>query len=744
LNVFEEEMMKVKKSFAISTSLKILDGSESRFTQELGQKKERLHLKKSSFSQYNGLSSSQLSRSVKLSLSKSGKKKPQKFLGTLPTSSSHILTGRNGVGLIDYRSGDYSTFYDSDGYFGDVALAADGRLFGFSGGTSNDNLSTIDSKTGRASLIGNMGVDMLSIVFSTNNTMYGISRGANLYTVNPTNAQITYVTSLTPSFALGSGGDVVFDSSTNRFLIAASGGSGSYNLSSFGFDGRVTRIGSIGFDNVFGLTLSQGTLLGYTGDGEEILINRSNGQGTPSRYIPELDGQFNGAESGTFPVSTLFPAARVAPKRVFNSVRDFGSVQLLRGNAGLISTQNQLRNAAQGNYDTKIGDKDVSSLLKDINILDFEPPFNLRDSDCKAFKLDCRTDEDRKVSFSKYVDLKLKVVEQLKISNQVDSTSFNKELNRYQSQMTRDSKYGGSQIANSFNADFRRFSRDGRDPGKEPDFFEKLGRSFNAASAQTIDDLGEFGQAQWKTFTKTFPKLIGILSKSNKLSKIAKKFLGLSQATVTIYKGNELLNSFKELTGSKMTDALKSFDGVKVIDLVARFSQEALEWLDSSNKDFKRTGSGLNFYNSLRDIQDIGKVFKNPKIKNQLGAIDQFYFGAKALSKALEITVTALDDIDSTEAAVIENVVDKLDLINTVVSDALDFSYKQGLRREYANAKYTYEKNQIIISGFSGFTDRYSESVGRYLISSRGDVVYQLPDGTVGIGVDAIVDPPST
>jgi hypothetical protein len=97
-----------------------------------------------------------------------------------------------------------------------------------------------------------------------------------------------------------SSGDLVFDSANNRFF-AISDEFGSDALYSVGFNTQtnsvtsVARIGSIGFDNVWGVSLQQGVLRGYTSGDQEIVINPFTGAGTLSRGIPRLSGSISGA-----------------------------------------------------------------------------------------------------------------------------------------------------------------------------------------------------------------------------------------------------------------------------------------------------------------------------------------------------------------------------------------------------------------------------------------------------------------
>ncbi|MDV7391863.1 hypothetical protein RZS08_10935, partial [Arthrospira platensis SPKY1] len=91
-----------------------------------------------------------------------------------------------------------------------------------------------------------------------------------------------------------SSGDLAFDETQNLFY-ATSSGSGGDDLFSISPDGIFTRIGSIGFPDVFGLKFKNGNLYGYTQNNSEILINTNTGSGSFVRFIQQINGGIFGA-----------------------------------------------------------------------------------------------------------------------------------------------------------------------------------------------------------------------------------------------------------------------------------------------------------------------------------------------------------------------------------------------------------------------------------------------------------------
>ena len=132
--------------------------------------------------------------------------------------------------------------------FDDIALSSDNRLFGI----TDSKLYSVDPVSGSSSPIGNLGasVDILGLGFSPSNVLYGTG-GSNLYTINQTTGAASLVANLGSNF--DASGDLIFDPVSNRFL-ATSVGNSNDSLFSVSLTGQATKIGNIGFNNVFGLS----------------------------------------------------------------------------------------------------------------------------------------------------------------------------------------------------------------------------------------------------------------------------------------------------------------------------------------------------------------------------------------------------------------------------------------------------------------------------------------------------------
>jgi hypothetical protein len=178
---------------------------------------------------------------------------------SLGFSSSIIATRDGKVGTVDGTSGNFAQIATSNLDFSDIALSNSGQLFGITFG----NLYKIEPNLGSASLIGNFGLGSsvkLNALEFANNTLYAAG-DSKLYTINSSTGAATLVANLDSDF--NSSGDLVLDAANNRFL-ATSTGTTTDSLFSVSLTGQATKIGDIGFKNVFGISSSIGGFIGFT------------------------------------------------------------------------------------------------------------------------------------------------------------------------------------------------------------------------------------------------------------------------------------------------------------------------------------------------------------------------------------------------------------------------------------------------------------------------------------------------
>lgn len=195
--------------------------------------------------------------------------------------------------------------------------------------TGNNQLLTIDTTTQTTALIGNTGVQLFDIAFSPSGALFGVTSNS-LFSVSSTTGASTLIGSLNVSFVnalgfdqagvlYGAGGNSLFTIDTSTGL-ATSIGTGSFssagdldfvgntlylssdsspndNLVSLNpANAAATTVGSLGFDEVFGLVndSSSSTLFGLTSGGQVLSVNTATGAGT-SQFSSGINRIFGAA-----------------------------------------------------------------------------------------------------------------------------------------------------------------------------------------------------------------------------------------------------------------------------------------------------------------------------------------------------------------------------------------------------------------------------------------------------------------
>ncbi len=244
---------------------------------------------------------------------------------SLGTASSLVVTRNGQAGTVDPlgRFASIGSFVNtgSSSTFGDIVFSNDNKVLGLKNDSLRDQLYKINPETGSSSVIGNFpsGVDMGALEFSPSNILYGASRSketsnsftsSQLYTINSQTGAASSIANF-PWDAI-SGGDIAFDPAKNRFLFAVQESSdSSFSLFSVSLTGQSTKIGDLGFNDVFGLSFEGSTLIGFTGDNKRIIINPVTGKGTFDRNITGFNDGEEIAGAGSIPSATLTPTPTV-------------------------------------------------------------------------------------------------------------------------------------------------------------------------------------------------------------------------------------------------------------------------------------------------------------------------------------------------------------------------------------------------------------------------------------------------
>jgi len=188
-----------------------------------------------------------------------------------------VSTGSGQVGVLDNR-GVFRPLRTGP-VLTDIAESKQGAVFGVNFGS----LFRINRRSGAATRVGSLGTNnMNALAFDAQGRLYGAG-GAGFYRINITTGRATLISRI-PRF--NSTGDIAFDARRNRFFATSNARSSlTDDLFSITPGGRASRVGQIGRRNIFGLTVEDNKLLGYTPGGVEITINVRTGRGTFKRNL---------------------------------------------------------------------------------------------------------------------------------------------------------------------------------------------------------------------------------------------------------------------------------------------------------------------------------------------------------------------------------------------------------------------------------------------------------------------------
>jgi hypothetical protein len=209
-------------------------------------------------------------------------------LSNTPSPNSNVLLStRDGkVGSFDRLTGAFTAFAKGVALT-DIASNKN-EIFGI----TFTGLYKIDPLSGSFSLIGDLGGRGFNALgFTTDGVLYAAG-GSKFYKVDTKTGKANLVSDLGSDFL--SDGDLAFDPDDKSFW-ATSNGTKSDILYKISLDGTATKVGEIGFSQVFGLSLgNDGNLFGYTSKGEQILLNEKTGVGTLEQNITGLTGDIYG------------------------------------------------------------------------------------------------------------------------------------------------------------------------------------------------------------------------------------------------------------------------------------------------------------------------------------------------------------------------------------------------------------------------------------------------------------------
>ncbi|MEK0195024.1 PPC domain-containing protein, partial [Microcoleus anatoxicus] len=432
--------------------------------------------------------------------------------------------------------------------------------------------------------------------------------------------------------------------------------------------------------------------------------------------------------TGRSPASNQQTATRtVQPVRqTFSSVKSLGMAQFLWESTELKSAQETLQKATRGEYNTITNGQKIDFFEEGIT--------EIRPVDCRSFGFSC---ESKEITYADYLNLKLKVYLQVGVFK--NGMKVYDEIPKYQNRLFQERRYGGLNVGQNLTSEWEKRWNNVKEQQRLKDkqanlpITERLG----VVMEQTIKDTANFS---WELF-KTSTKVAATLAQIKDLADTITSLTSINQYNLNRISGGPkyTIAAVKILTDAGK--ALQSFDTDKLNELTLKAAQETIELINAQDRKVAGSANVIKIYFAAKDIIDKNKLLRQPQATNALDEFDRFYIAAAMYSKAVDVIIGGLS-IPFSEAKVVDTLLKKADAVNTVLFEALEFTYKDSVRRQYVRLQYAYNRNQIQVVGLSSFIDYAAEEVGKYLLKARPDLVTQRPDGTIAVSVDGVVYPP--
>jgi Putative Ig domain/Domain of unknown function (DUF4114)/Lipase (class 3) len=202
-------------------------------------------------------------------------------------------------GLVSLNS-NYPNDNPGNDIFTDIALGSN-KLYAIGKSGGFDNLYQLDPGVPVGQQVKQLGIikdnlgnnltgELNALDFSDSNILYAI--GLNkFYQIDPTTRTAKLLATLPQNFT--SSGDITYDKASNRFLATSVDSYATDSLWQIPLDNpaQATKIGQIGFNNVYGINFENSELIGFSNpdyfsnSAERIKISLTTGQGTFDQNI---------------------------------------------------------------------------------------------------------------------------------------------------------------------------------------------------------------------------------------------------------------------------------------------------------------------------------------------------------------------------------------------------------------------------------------------------------------------------
>jgi len=186
----------------------------------------------------------------------------------------YAVTDASRLYAVDVETGNAQFLADTSQQLTDIAFGPNGGLFGVDLG---GELYSVDANYGTATAIGWAGAPLNALAFAPDGTLYGAG-STGLFAINPMTGAGALVADLSD---YPSAGDLTFDGAGNLLLATSNGGGMLVRVDTS--TGTVTRAGSLGANDVYGLSFGpDGVVYAATyGSRQFLAVNPSTGVTTP-------------------------------------------------------------------------------------------------------------------------------------------------------------------------------------------------------------------------------------------------------------------------------------------------------------------------------------------------------------------------------------------------------------------------------------------------------------------------------
>jgi hypothetical protein len=408
------------------------------------------------------------------------------------------------------------------------------------------------------------------------------------------------------------------------------------------------------------------------------------------------------------------------PRKTFPNIKAFGLDQFIQSNQTFANVPLDLEKAKQGQY--------TIPKLPKLDLLT-EP---LTDIPEEAGKF---LGSRKQITLEDYLTLKLKVNQQgLLLLRTVKSLET---AEKYLEQFPKDGQNQHPVVTNISSRFWKAVEQDGGSKKGLGDRLIYAIEESRVATGSFIQETAKTGFAAFKAW-RDLGEWIELLPKNS----IQQRGLGLS---AELMRNQEYLSSVNSAL-SEILESSKSGDLDKANRKIADLATTTLKWLNEipEIKDkSKATSQGkllLEIRASALQLKETTDLLGASSTKDILNEFDRAYLTAASIDSAVNMVSTLISSL-APEKALLSAITKKADAVRIVLVDAIKFTYKDDIRRQYQALQAQEKINQKMINELSSAFDFSGEEIGTYLLRNRADVLRRTKNGVIEVSIKETVYP---